>query len=116
MKCEHPELVEHQISVRLRVHHQLLLGGGGGARSLVPLAHQQVNDHHVQHEEAGGNDDQPKRVADVGLAVRGPASVSDLLSLEDVVLKLHVELNDPRDHGHQAGERSQRVPKHQAWK
>jgi hypothetical protein len=35
--------------------------------------------------------------------------------LEDVELELDVELDDPGDDGHEAGEGGQGVPQHQAW-
>jgi hypothetical protein len=56
-----------------------------------------MDNNDVEDEESTRNDDQPKGVADVGLTLGVPASVGHILSLQDVVLKFDIKLDNPGD-------------------
>ncbi len=69
---------------------------------MIPFPHEEMNHDHVKDEKSTSNYNQPKGVTDVGFALGVPASVGHILSLENVVLKFDVKLDNPGDQGNKA--------------
>jgi hypothetical protein len=104
--CSLNQSVKHEVPVWLcRGLDDLALCPGLGRSPAL----QQEDHGRVAKVDDARDEDEPEGVADRGLALRAPASVSDVLPDEDVGAEAEEELGQPSDHGDQGQEKGHHV-------